>query len=113
MKHDDKHHEDDKDHKHDFSQTQLGDFDKKLDDELFDVKIRALVTSPEPSRAEKLMDDLARLFNQYNYPGLNSLRFVPAHHIREFTKEFITRVFHSHHTLSDIVEYHWKKFIGK
>jgi hypothetical protein len=55
------------DMKHDFSQTQLGDFDKKLDDELFEVKIRALATSPEEDRTSKIIDDLARSFNQYNY----------------------------------------------
>ncbi len=98
-----------KEQKHEFSQMQLADFDKKLDDELFKVKIRALVTSPDKTRAEKLMDDLARLFNQYNYPGLNSLRFVAAHDIREFAKEFVHRVFHSHHTIWDyIVYYYWK-----
>lgn len=100
---------DDKESKHDFSQMQLGDFDKKLDDELFKVKIRALVTSPDQNRADKLMDDLARLFNQYNYPGLNSLRFIAAHDIRGFVKEFVQRVFHSHHTVRDyIVYYYWK-----
>ncbi len=113
MKSDDKDRQDGKEQKHEFSQMQLGDFDKKLDDELFKVKIRALVTSPDQTRAEKLMDDLARLFNQYNYPGLNSISFVPAQRIREFAKEFVHRVFHSDHTLSDLLEYHWKKIIGK
>jgi hypothetical protein len=83
--------------KHEFSQTQLGDFDKKLDDELFQVKIRALVTSPEEHRTHKILDDLARSFNQYNYPGLNALKFqqVPAHAIKQFAQEFVDRLFFS------------------
>ena len=53
--------------KHDFSQQQLSDFDKKMDDELFKVKIKALATSPEKARPKKILDDLSRLCNQYNY----------------------------------------------
>jgi hypothetical protein len=81
--------------KHDFSQTQIGDFDKKLDDELFQVKMRAIVTSPEESRANKIIDDLARSFNQYNYAGLNSLKFEQVSHsrIRQFIQEFVSRLF--------------------
>jgi len=81
--------------KHEFSQTQLGDFDKKLDDELFQVKVRALVTSPEKHRTHKIIDDLARSFNQYNYPGLNSLKFeqVPVGRIKQFAQEFVDRLF--------------------
>lgn len=85
--------DDNKEHKHDFSQQQLSDFDKKLDDELFHVKIRALVTSPEESRAEKVLDDLARLFNQYNYPGLNAVRFQKSKNMRQFAQEFVQRMF--------------------
>jgi energy-coupling factor transporter ATP-binding protein EcfA2 len=87
--------------KHDFSQTQLGDFDKKLDDELFQVKIRAIVTSPEESRTNKIIDDLARSFNQYNYAGLNSLKFeqVPHSRIRQFIHEFVDRLFFTDHGL--------------
>lgn len=97
--------------KHDFSQTQLGDFDKKLDDELFEVKIRALVTSPDETRTNKIIDDLARSFNQYNYAGLNSLKFdqVPHHRIRQFAQEFVDRMFFTDHgLLHNMLHYNYK-----
>ncbi|MDR0651232.1 MAG: hypothetical protein LBG59_07755 [Candidatus Peribacteria bacterium] len=53
--------------KHNFSQQQLGDFDKKMDDELFHVKMKVIATSPEKERPKKIVDDVSRLFNQYNY----------------------------------------------
>jgi hypothetical protein len=56
-----------KENKHNFSQQQLSDFDKKMDDELFRVKIKAIATSPDKSRPNKILDDLSRLCNQYNY----------------------------------------------
>jgi hypothetical protein len=56
-----------KENKHDFSQQQLSDFDKKMEDELFKVKIKAIATSPDKARPKKMLDDLARLCNQYNY----------------------------------------------
>jgi len=57
----------DKERKLAFSQQELGDLDKKVEDELFSVKIRALVTSTEADRPEKIINDLARGFTQYNY----------------------------------------------
>jgi hypothetical protein len=45
----------------------LSDFDKKMDDELFKVKIKAIATSPDKDRPKKMLDDIARLCNQYNY----------------------------------------------
>jgi len=56
-----------KKNKHNFSQQQLSDFDKKMDDELFRVKIKAIATSPDKSRPSKMLGDLSRLCNQYNY----------------------------------------------
>ena len=50
----------DEEKKSDLSQQQSGDLDKKTEDEIFSIKIRALVTSPEPNRPEKIIDDLAR-----------------------------------------------------
>jgi len=49
-----------KDKKITFSQQELGDLDKKVEDELFSVKIRALATSESPDRPEKIINDLAR-----------------------------------------------------
>jgi len=80
-------------HKHDFSQQQLSDFDKKLDDELFLVKMRAIVTSPEESRSQKIIDDLSRLFNQYNSSGLNGIKFEKARDLYTFAREFTMRLF--------------------
>lgn len=46
--------------KSDLTQQQTGDLDKKTEDEIFSVKIRALVTSPDPKRPERIIEDLAR-----------------------------------------------------
>ena len=99
--------------KHDFSQTQLGDFDKKLDDELFQVKVRALVTSPEESRTKKILDDLARSFNQYNYAGLNSFKFnmIPPKGIRQFMQEFVDRLFFTNHSIIYSMRHYKDKLI--
>lgn len=82
--------------KHDFSSQQSSDIDRKFDDELFSVKIRAFATSPDKSRPEKIINDLARGFNQYNYSWLNSFRFSKTKDIQQFAHEFITRIFFSH-----------------
>ncbi len=80
-------------HKHDFSQQQLWDFDKKIDDELFNVKIRTFATSPDPQRPKKIIEDISRLFNQYNYIWLNTIKFKKAKNIINFAKETIQRIF--------------------
>lgn len=82
-------------HKHDFSQQQLWDFDKKMDDELFNVKIRTFATSDDPKRPQKIIDDLSRLFNQYNYIWLNTLKFKKTKNIKSFAKEVVLRLFFS------------------
>ena len=51
---------DDDNKKSDLSQQQSGDLDKKTEDEIFSIKIRALVTSPDANRPERIIDDLAR-----------------------------------------------------
>jgi hypothetical protein len=79
--------------KHNFSQQQLGDFDKKMDDELFHVKIKAFATSPDKHRPKKIIEDLSRLFNQYNYLGLNTLKFTKAEDLQTFAKNFVQRIF--------------------
>ncbi|MBQ7074916.1 hypothetical protein IJM86_07940 [bacterium] len=63
-----------------------------MDDELFHVKIRALAISPEKNNTKKIISDLTRLFNQYNYMGLNSFKFEKEEKkIQDFTKAFIQR----------------------
>ena len=42
---------------YDYGQNQLGDLDKKLNDEIFSVKMKALATSPDPVRPKKIIDD--------------------------------------------------------
>ena len=81
--------------KHNFSQQQLSDFDKKIDDELFKVKIKAISTSTEKSRPKKMLDDLARLCNQYNYLWLNTLKFekVKNEDLDLFARNFVERIF--------------------
>lgn len=83
----------DENKKSDLTQQQIGDLDKKTEDEIFSIKVRALVTSPEPNRPEKIIDDLARSFSQYNYIGLNAFKFKKSKNIQEFAKECINRTF--------------------
>ncbi len=83
----------DDDKKSDLTQQQTGDLDKKTEEEIFSVKIRALVTSPEPNRPERVIDDLARSCSQYSYIGLNALKFKKSKDIQTFAKEFINRIF--------------------
>lgn len=79
--------------KNDLTQQQTGDLDKKVEEEIFSIKIRALVTSPDANRPEKIIEDLARSFSQYNYIGLNAFKFKKAKDIQKFAKDFINRVF--------------------
>ena len=88
----------DEKNKHNFSQQQLSDFDKKMDDELFKVKIKALATSTDKARPKKMLDDLSRLCNQYNYLWLNALKFVKTKQIVPFAMAFVERVFYTEDT---------------
>ena len=81
-----------KEKKHYFSQQQLSDFDKKMDDELFRVKIRTIATSPDKQRPRKIIDDISRLFNQYNYIGLNTLKFNKAQDLQTFARHYSLRI---------------------
>jgi len=84
---------DDDNKKSDLTQQQTGDLDKKSEEEIFSVKIRALVTSPEQNRPEKVIEDLARSFSQYSYIGLNAFKFKKAKDMQQFAKDFINRLF--------------------
>lgn len=93
--------------KHNFSQQQLSDFDKKMDDELFRVKIRTIATSPDKQRPKKILDDISRLFNQYNYIGLNTLKFTKASNLKTFARNYVLRLLYSDESLlRDIRDYH-------
>jgi len=81
--------------KNNFSQQQSWDLDKKMDDEIFSVKIRALVVSPQADRPARIIEDLSRSFSQYNYIWLNFFKFKKAKDIKKFAKEFVMRMFFS------------------
>lgn len=87
--------------KHNFSQQQLWDFDKKMDDELFQVKMRTIAISSNRQRPKKIIDDISRLFNQYNYIGLNTIKFNKTKNLKKFAKNYVMRLFYSDNTLLD------------
>jgi len=93
---------------YEFSQNQLWDLDKKLNDEIFHVKIRAFATSPDPHRPKKIIDDLAKSFFQYTYTGLNWFKFKHTKNIIEFAKSFTQRVFDSEESFWKKMLYFWK-----
>ncbi|MBP6910175.1 type IV secretion system DNA-binding domain-containing protein [Patescibacteria group bacterium] len=78
-----------------YSSQQMGDLDKKTEDELYNVTIKALALSPHPHRIDIILNDLGRSMSQYGYVGLNSLNFskVKADRIGEFTSSFVNRLF--------------------
>ena len=80
---------------YDYGQNQLGDLDKKLNDEIFSVKMKALATSPDPVRPRKIIDDLAKSFFQYTYSGLNGFKFKHDKDIATFAEHFTQRLFMS------------------
>ena len=89
--------------KSDLTSQQTGDLDKKTEEEIFAIKIRALVTSPDPKRPDRAIEDLAKWFSQYNYIGLNAFKFKKTKNIQTFAKEFINRLFRSDNgTLTNI-----------
>lgn len=74
-----------------------------MDDELFRVKIRTIATSPDKARPKKILDDISRLFNQYNYIGLNTLKFSKASNLKAFARNYVLRLLYSDESLlSDI-----------
>lgn len=104
---------DDDNKKNDLTQQQTGDIDKKGEEEIFSVKIRALVTSPDPKRPDRIIEDLARSFSQYSYIGLNALKFKKSKNLQKFAKEFINRVFRSDHsTLQNILKRNKKMILN-
>jgi len=85
--------EENADVKHHFSQQQLWDIDKKTDEELFNVKIKAFASSPERERPKQMLTDLAGSLSQYYYSGLNYFKFSATISPQVFAKEFVQRVF--------------------
>jgi hypothetical protein len=91
---------------HEFSSQQQSDLDKKAEDELFEVKIRMLATSPQLDRPEKITEDLARSLYQYNYIGLNSFSFKKAKNLTHFVKAYVLRSFFSSMSVWDTFFHH-------
>lgn len=75
------------------SSGQVQDVEKKAEDEWFEIVLRALAVTPDPTRAERIINDLVRAMNQYNYIWLNYFVFLPAEKIENFIKDYVKRVF--------------------
>lgn len=74
----------------------LSDVEKKLEEELFSVTLRAYAVSPDFQRPNKIIEDLSKTFAQYHYVWLNSLKFQMCSDLYEFTRYFVKRVFLSY-----------------
>jgi len=74
-----------------FNSQQSGDIDKKFDDELFEVKIKVFSSSPNYTRSEETIQDMIRLFGQFNYSGLNGFKFKHLHQLWSFARSLIER----------------------
>jgi hypothetical protein len=74
-----------------YSSQQLGDIEKKGEDEGFHVSIRSIAISPYPQKPPKMLEDLARSFSQYNYIGLNSFTFEVYANGEQYGKMFAYR----------------------
>lgn len=96
---------------HDFSNQQLWDLDKKAEDELFDVKIKILATSPLPQRPDSLIEDITRSFFQYNYVGLNSFILKKPSELSDFVKSFVLRSFFTRYSFLNSIQSYRKRQI--
>jgi len=76
-----------------YSSQQIGDVEKKAEDEGFNTVIRVLAVSPEEKRVSKMINDLKRSMNQYSYIWLNSFVYLPAKRVEQFAKDFTLRLF--------------------
>ena len=76
-----------------FSSTQTQDIEAKVQDEWFEICIKSYSTSPDDKRPQSIIEDLKRLFNQFNYIGLNSFVFLPLTNFTKFSKEFVSNIF--------------------
>jgi len=79
--------------KNGYSQQQIWDIEKKIEDEWFNLVIRTLAVSPNPERAKKIIKDIKRAFSQYNYIWLNTFTFLQTKDIEKFIQDFVSRIF--------------------
>lgn len=86
-----------------FSSQQLGDLDKKSEDELFDVHMRAIAISPHEHRIDIILNDLSRSLSQYNYIWLNSIKWskVKWEDRKRFLTSFLLRTFDKNEWILD------------
>ena len=77
------------------SSQQSWDFDKKIDDELYDTCIRLIAISPDHDRPSKMLTDVSRTLSQYTYVWLNSFTFKPIHDALQTINDGIGRHFSS------------------
>lgn len=89
-----------------YSSSQSQDIDKKVEEDLYEVVIKAFSVSGSPDRSKKIINDMKRSFSQYSYTWLNSLKFVPAKNIEKFAKNYIKRMFVKNRPL-------WKRILLK
>lgn len=92
-----------------YSSQQMWDLDKKSEDELFDIHMRAIAISPHEHRIDIILNDLSRSLSQYNYVWLNSIKWskVKWEDRSKFLTSFLLRSFDRNEW---ILEY-WKKFL--
>lgn len=78
-----------------YSGQQQSDLDRKTEDELFDVYVRAIATSPNKNRIDIILNDVSRSLSQYNYIWLNGIKFTKAkgENLKSFFTSFILRSF--------------------
>lgn len=55
--------------------------------------IRGIAVSPDAARPTKIMSDLQRSLNQYNYMGLNALTYSPETTITDLSHGIVLRLF--------------------
>lgn len=93
---------------HTFSAQQSWDLDKKVEDELFEVKVRVFAVSPDAKRADILIQDIYRSFQQYNYVGLNWFSLEKTMDPIGFAKSFVLRSMYSNNDRKYNIQHYWK-----
>ncbi len=67
--------------------------EQKVEEELFEVRMRSLVTSPIENRPKRVLTDLSKTLTQYSYVWSNSLGMNNAEKdIVEFSRNFVRRL---------------------
>ena len=67
--------------------------EKKISKQMFSVTMRLIVSAPSQSRADELLDSLARSFDQFQSPLRNGIKAVKPRNQKNFLFEYIFRLF--------------------